>query len=572
MSTDLETIDTAGDRARADALAGIIAGRVADATAPLREELTTAAGQLAHRTAELAAARVELDATTAAGTRQTARIASLEREVAALEARIAELIGQTPAPTATDGLVFARKPRDLTGKLVGAHWFPPYAPHVGRATTRDASAPITAWNNPAGEKGIHAAYGGFHRTAPLTGFPPPGASTYEMYLIDSKTEIRQAMKYGVDMFFFDLLGSDPGNPNWDRCVALADAADQMIAAGEIDWFGVIPMLDMNGSTTAKGAAAAAAAIAKFLRRPSAWTRDGRKVFSTFKGEGKDLAWWQSFFTTLRTTEKIDPAWLGSFLDYGKAGQYASLAFAYGNWGDGDDPAIVRQSSNKVKVAHDAGKLAFSAVGYAQQRPKSSLYDEQANTEAEIAYFMKAITDGADILQLVTWSDYSEGNCYAPTEASGFGPLKIASYYIEWFKHGTAPVILEDELILTHRTHRLDAKITGPQTKLMRQWDRGGTETKPRDTIEVLTFLAAPSTVTVTINGTTHTYDAPAGVFARLFPLPATAPSGAITAATDRGLTAASFAAVVNEITRDDYQYLYSVATLGTAGQRITYGP
>jgi hypothetical protein len=149
------------------------------------------------------------------------------------------------------------------------------------------------------------------------------------------------------------------------------------------------------------------------------------------------------------------------------------------------------------------------------RPKDSIYDEAYNTENLRLMWSGAINYGADWADHVTWNDYSEHTEFSPSTHIGWGPLNISSYYITWFKTGTPPPIVRDVLYLSHRIQPYAATPTGGQTSLMQL--RSGSS-PPRDTVEVLSFLTAPATVTVKVGANTHTYDAPAGLFAKTYPL------------------------------------------------------
>ncbi|MFI1582420.1 endo-1,3-alpha-glucanase family glycosylhydrolase [Embleya sp. NPDC020630] len=104
---------------------------------------------------------------------------------------------------------------------------------------------------------------------------------------------------------------------------------------------------------------------------------------------------------------------------------------------------------------------------------------------------------------------------APSANSGHTWVDISDYYLVRLKTGAWPAITRDTAYLTHRVQFAAARPTGGQTKLMTP--RAGTD-PPRDSVEVLTFLVAPATVNATIGGAGQSYQAAAGVQARLFPL------------------------------------------------------
>ena len=464
---------------------------------------------------------------------------------------------------ADPGLFFA-KSGEASDKMVLAHWFPPYPISINNAATRDESTYAKAYLSATGENSKWAPYGRFLTTAPL--FRPQRAGDWR--LEDAKDDIRTAQAHGLDGFVFDLLGSfNTGDRNWTGPLTLAKAADELGTG-----FKVIPMIDKNGSTGLGSAAGAAKAVAVFAARPSAYYVDGRFVISSFKGEGKgtaeDVQWWRDVLRLLKSEHHIEASWIGGFLNFGKAEMFRDLTIGEGSWGGGDDPVTISKSGNQVQATHNRGKLAMSPVGTSAVRRTQKVFDESANTEATRAYWEKVIREDPDLVQMVTWNDYSEGNTYQPSEATGYGPLILASWYIEKYKHGKFPKILKDELILTNRNQFVGSHWSGSQSVPVQQWDRGQSHTSPRDTVEVLTFLTAPATVRVTVGGKETSYGAPAGMYAKTFPLAA----GSVSARTDRGLGVTSPVTVSARPVQQDLSYYWAVAGRGTAGQRDSMTP
>lgn len=136
-----------------------------------------------------------------------------------------------------------------------------------------------------------------------------------------------------------------------------------------------------------------------------------------------------------------------------------------------------------------------------------------------------------MVQLVTWNDYSEGTSFAPSVAHDESFLDINAYYLNRFKVDAYPQIVRDGIYLTHRIHAVDAVpiFKHPPVK---PW-LGGSRTPPRDTVEVLSFLARSADITVVVGTSRFTYYAPAGLSAKLFPL---APGNITATAVRSGVT------------------------------------
>lgn len=423
-------------------------------------------------------------------------------------------------------------------KPVFAHYFPPYPISLDN---RDPATDYYArhYLQASGENGKFASVGGLLRDRPL-----PGKVLSGNYQLENlKTEVRQAMAAGIDGFAVDILNIT--GANWDRTVLLMQAAEQVSSS-----FKIMLQPDATASAGSASAADLAAALAKLSAYSSVYKRDGRVVISPFKAENKTPAQWSEILRLMDTRHGIKTSFLPLFLDANKMDQYASISIGFGNWGT-RDPQITTKGVNYAARAHALGKLWMQPVSVQDVRPNQSIYDEAGNTEQLRASWAKAIDHKADMAMLVTWNDYSEGTQFAPSANHGHTYLDISQYYLKRFKTGAFPAITTDAIHVTHRTHRHNATV--PYAEPMRQ--RAGTNRiAARDTVEVLTFMRSSASVTVTVGSTQHTYTAPAGVSAKLFPLQdghtaATATRSGSTVATVRTKDP-----VVSRVTQQDMTY------------------
>ena len=130
--------------------------------------------------------------------------------------------------------------------------------------------------------------------------------------------------------------------------------------------------------------------------------------------------------------------------------------------------------------------------------------------------------GSDWVQVVTWSDFSESGEIEPyTDATlapqiGTGFYDLNAYYASWFLTGKSPAITHDILYYFYRRGADRGRGTGtgptPTTAVLAGGGPGV------DSIELLGFLTAPGTLTVTVNGQTMAEAAPAGVTSFTVPL------------------------------------------------------
>jgi hypothetical protein len=232
-----------------------------------------------------------------------------------------------------------------------------------------------------------------------------------------------------------------------------------------------------------------------------------------------------------------------------ATSFAPISYGMSNWGSRNplwNNPLTTTSTGPVGRADKIqalGKKWMQSVAVQDERPRSYIYDEAENTTNLRNTWQIAIKSGADHVQLTTWNDYVEGSQFAPSAKHGWSYLDINAYYLAWYKTGTAPKISRDAAYVTHRTQPYAAKPTF--THQLMAW-RGGSPA--RDTVEALTFLTAPATVTVTVGTKVTTCSAPAGVATCVAPLAA----GTVKVAVTR--SGASVAAVTspNKVTTTPY--------------------
>ncbi|MEV0388008.1 endo-1,3-alpha-glucanase family glycosylhydrolase [Nonomuraea sp. NPDC050643] len=399
-----------------------------------------------------------------------------------------------------------------SGKKVFAHYFTPYPLSLdNQAPENDYYA--RNYLKPEGESGKHAAYGGLLRDRPLGRGPLTG----DYAVADFKTEVKQAIAAGLDGFTVDILSVT--SAHWTRVQNLIKAAEAVDPG-----FKIVLMPDTNGLASVDGAALATA-MAKLAASKSVYRlADNRLVVAPFKAEGRTAAWWSDWMKTMETEHGIKVALVPCFLDFNKhRDAFASISYGFSNWGN-RNPAGNAGLGTNIDRAHGMDKIWMQPVSVQDERPNQGIFDEAGNTENLRASWKGAIDGKADWVQLTTWNDYSENTQFAPSRNAGWTYLDINAYYLTCYKLG-CPKVTKDVAYLTHRIQPVAAAPSYAQTKLMKL--RGGS-TAARDTVEVLTMLTAAGKVSVTVGGTTQTYDAPAGVSAKTLPLQAGTASATVT--------------------------------------------
>ncbi|HEX8226938.1 MAG TPA: glycoside hydrolase family 71 protein [Candidatus Saccharimonadales bacterium] len=413
-----------------------------------------------------------------------------------------------------------------SSKKVFAHYFVPY-PISFDNKPADQDYYATGYLNPNGEGGKFAAYGGMLRERPLTR-PVSSSPTWE--IDDMRTEVKRATEAGLDGFALDVLCLT------GQCM---DRTKQLLEAAPLQDPNFKIMLMPDGASLGAGAVASevAASMASLTNDPKYNKNlfklpDGRVVFSAFMPEVLPAAWWQNWLNIMKNTYGVNIAFVPCFLNYG-ANAAAFMPFSYGasTWGNRSPASNPATLMGDITDAHNRGKIWMQAVSLQDNRPIHSTFWEANNTENLRQTWNTAISS-AEWVQIATWNDYSENAQVSPSTHIGWSPLDISSYYLTWMKQGSPPQINKDVLYVNHRIQPHAALPTGPQTQLMKV----NSGQPPRDTVEVLSFLTAAATITTKVGGNTYTYEAPAGVYTKTFPLA----TGTVSAVSSRsGSTTAS---------------------------------
>jgi hypothetical protein len=372
-----------------------------------------------------------------------------------------------------------------SSKRVLAHYFYPFPLSIGNqpaATDYYETQYLTV----GGESNKHAAYGGYLRQRPLP--VTPGSAT-GFVLANRQAEVQMAIARGITGFSFDILSyADAISPT-------GNLASLLTAAQNVDpRFWVVPMLDMSSLTglTQAQAAQIISTYADPVKYPNiARLPDGRILVSAFDATLQPLTWWQGVIQMLDAID-VDIAFIPVLLGGPASNPLAAVSHGLGGWGTATPAA-----------SSSAPPCMMMPVLTQQFRPKAACYWEAGNTGSFRAGWLAAINGGAQYVQIVTWSDFSESGQVQPyTDATlatniGTGFYDLTAYYAAWFATGTAPQITKDVLYWTHRRMPSNAargNIPGTTTP----YDAftcvaPGT---PTDNIELLAFLTAPGNLVI----------------------------------------------------------------------------
>jgi hypothetical protein len=387
-------------------------------------------------------------------------------------------------------------------KKVFAHYFYPFPLSIGSGPAA-TDYYNSQYLNPQGENGKHAALGGYLRQRPL---PVAANSSADRQLHNVETEVRMAIARGITGFTIDVLSGKEAADSNSHLNMLLKAAKTVDSRFKIVVMPDISALKADANAVSQIIAAAAASDAAYR------LDDGRLVVSAFNAGLNPPAWWQNIFDQLNS-RGIKVAFVPTFLGWGgQAASFAAISHGFSDWGT----ATVASSDNMKRdpaLAHDSyGKLYMMPVDPQQYRPKDSIYWEAGNSTTFRTAWMSAISAGADWVQLVTWSDFSESSEVEPyTDATlrtdiGTGFYDLTGYYATWFLLGVQPPITHDVLYYFYRREPTNA--ASPAQSVANKLT--GTAASENN-IELVSFLTAPATLKIEIAGRTFTQDAAAGI-------------------------------------------------------------
>ncbi len=446
-------------------------------------------------------------------------------------------------------------------RKVLAHYFPPFP------VSLDNKAPADDYYgrnylNPDGEGGKFKSVGGFLRDRPLGRAPISG----DYKLQDALTEVKQAQSASVDGFTVDILSWS--GANWDRSLLMARAATQSGTG-----FVTVPNIDMTAGAGSASIEDMAAKLNDFYNQGSAYRlADGRYVLSSFKAEVQPAAWWAKLAAELETTYGKKTAFVGVFLEINdtRIRDYAPISYALSIWGL-RTAASVKAAPDWATKVHAAGAKWMAPVAVQDVRHVAKRYAESNNTETLRASWTRAIGDKSELVQMITWNDYSESTQFAPSAAHGRAFLDLSGYYATQFKQGASPSLTGDELVVTHRVQEHQTQPTDQSGTM--DWTLSGTKTTPRNTVEVVSLLSKPGQVTAQVGSETITYEAAAGLSAQVLPLGVGTVSATLQRGTTPVLLVTSAQPVRSSVTRWDLQYYAASAQAkGSANPEVASSP
>ena len=186
--------------------------------------------------------------------------------------------------------------------------------------------------------------------------------------------------------------------------------------------------------------------------------------------------------------------------------FNDIMIGHARWGD-RDPVSCSSTSNTNRGApaycHSTypGKLWMHYAAPGDTRPNDRYtvsgvvryrtWESEGSLTLHESW-MAAIDGGADQMQHTTWNDLSESAHIMPSKYHGYVFCDLATYYIEWFKTKSPPLVRRDGVYLFHP--RYNRSTVTPGGGLQTKWGYPTGATALKNMVEVTAFLTDAATV------------------------------------------------------------------------------
>ncbi len=381
-------------------------------------------------------------------------------------------------------------------KMVLAHW------HVYPISWDNADPAKDRWSRIMTNtgKGDYNGVGGHCSERPL---PRPAIDDPKWGQRDMESDIIMASAIGLDGFIFNL--NSVSSPWWDRLVDMLDAAKAVDPSFKI---AIEADLTCMSKIPAKEIVDKVKTVAN---HPSVFkTPEGKLYFFVWNPANRP----PEFIAELKSEFKaagIETEMVGFYMfladNPARVEPYAKYFKGAAEWGARwySSPYMYWYLGDILKSRYQQ-EIYASYIVSQDVRRKANTGWEAANSLLFRNCWKVALETKPDWAYLSTWNDYGEGHEIRPSTGIQYSFYDLTAFYVEWFKKGKRPEIVQDVLFYFHRKHTLDAK-PALQEKL---FGFGGFDA-PRDEIELLAFMKEPGTLEVKAGSDVRRRDYPAGV-------------------------------------------------------------
>lgn len=355
-------------------------------------------------------------------------------------------------------------------------------------------------------------------------------------------DVRAAMELGLDGFALNMFSGNQAQWIMRDFIKTADS----IGAQE---FKVFLSADMSQKFKPED-------IVKIVEtygdNPHYLKINGKPLLSTYGGWGLGNEWWEEnvlrplrqsghevtfipYFD--RANPNGDPPsydnWMKVIHDYPSANGLFNFLMPGSAPFYNEDPNLGRHwwstlvaEENLSRALHDSGKLFMAPYMpyYWAVCHSARQYIEHQGGRGMDNYWRSIIEkQKPEIVEIVTWNDYSESTYIQPTRIPytktrnipsepHLGYYELLKYYISWYKAGREPRIAKDAMFAFHRLQQAGAAPTNDRAACwmgpVAQTQRWG---KIDDVIYLTTALTEPAKIEYTHHNDKTVYDVPQGL-------------------------------------------------------------
>lgn len=399
----------------------------------------------------------------------------------------------SPIPVALSSATKAH----TTNKKVFAFYFPPFP--VSIENKAPATDSYSKWQYSLNAKG--GAYD--LRDRPI-GRTSSARSDWKQ--ADFEVEIRRAIEVGIDGFIWEYHTSS--DARWNQLPAMLAAAKAVDPTFKIQ---LSPDFSLASGATPDSVVTD---VLKVKNDASIYkTSDGSIVLSPFYPERQPVSFWDSLKNKLNA-QGVKTALVPMFLSWSgsasEKSEWKGHVYGYSQWGTRSTSGIATLSKN-ANEAHARGGIWMQPIAFEDTRSYDGRFWESSNSSLLRQSFESAISNNADWITLNTWNDYTE-SWLSPSTERGYAVTDVASYYIEWFKTGKKPAVVQDALYWFHRSQKTNAAFaTQPigrnGQKISMSVPNGNAAS---DEVELVAFLKTPGKLVITQGSVVKEMDAAAG--------------------------------------------------------------
>jgi glucan endo-1,3-alpha-glucosidase len=355
-------------------------------------------------------------------------------------------------------------------------------------------------------------------------------------------DIRAATELGIDGFALDVFSGSQAQSLFRAFISAADS----IGATNFKFF---LSADMAFQFSADDMVAT---IKTFGGNEHYLKINGKPLLSTYGGSNLGDAWWrdkvltplknagmpvtfvpyfdrhnpngdQPIYSVWKSTIQQFPSVDGlfNFLIAGSTPFYSTDSNIGIHWW-----SVLEADEALAQALHDSGELymaSYLPYYWAVCHPVRQYMEYQGGRGMDNMWTSFVLKQHPEIVQLVTWNDYSESTFVQPTRVPNtkspgipsmphLGYYELLKYYVSWYHIGQMPVITKDAIFFFYRTHLKDAVASadlsacnlGPIPS-SQKWGN------IQDVIYVTTALTQPAQLVVQWGNNTQTYNVPAGL-------------------------------------------------------------